>query len=157
MNKKMRELMAQIQAKTVEAKSYMDGENKDVAKANEILGEIDALKAEYETAKKLFEMEKEIGAPSVEEIETKQKETKENDDVAKFAKAVRGFIKKGLVEGVDEDGGYTVPEDVSTKVEHYKDVDYALEADIDVVTVATNKGSRTFQKKTSVNTFVDLD
>lgn len=157
MNKKMRELMAQIQAKTAEAKGYMDGENKDVAKANEILTEIDALKAEYETAKKLFEMEKEIGTPGAEEIEQKQKKDKENDDVAKFAKAVRGFIKKGLVEGVGEDGGYTVPEDVSTKVEHYKDVDYALEADIDVVTVSTNKGSRTFQKKTEVNTFVDID
>jgi HK97 family phage major capsid protein len=153
MNKKMREIMAQIQAKTAEAKGYMDGENKDVAKANEILTEIDALKAEYETAKKLFEMEKEIGAPSEKEIETK----KENDEVAKFAKAVRGFIKKGLVEGVDEDGGYTVPEDVSTKVEHYKDVDYSLEKDIDVVNVTTNKGSRTFQKKTDVDTFVDID
>lgn len=153
MNKKMREIMAQIQAKTAEAKGYMDGENKDVAKANEILTEIDALKAEYETAKKLFEMEKEIGAPATIEIETK----KENDEVAKFAKAVRGFIKKGLVEGVDEDGGYTVPEDVSTKVEHYKDVDYSLEKDIDVVNVTTNKGSRTFQKKTDVDTFVDID
>ena len=85
------------------------------------------------------------------------KENKEVDEVAKFAKAVRTFIKKGLVEGVDEDGGYTVPEDVSTRVEHYKDVDYALEQDIDVVPVSTNKGSRTYQKKTTPNTFVDID
>jgi len=157
MNKKMRELMAQIQAKTAEAKSFMDGENKDVNKANELMDQVDALKAEYETEKRLYEAEKEINTPDEKEIEEKAKAEKKLDEVAKFAKAVRGFIKKGLVEGVDEDGGYTVPEDVSTRVEHYKDVDYALEADIDVVPVTTNKGSRTYQKKGTVDTFVDID
>jgi len=157
MNKKMRELMAQIQKLTAEAKSFMDGENKDVNKASEIMDQVDALKAEYEAEKRLYEMEKEINTPDEKEIEEKAKAEKNLDEVAKFAKAVRGFIKKGLVEGVDEDGGYTVPEDVSTRVEHYKDVDYALEADIDVVPVTTNKGSRTYQKKGSVDTFVDID
>ena len=156
MNKKMRELMAQIQAKTVEAKSFMDGENKDLEKANKLLDEVEALKAEYETEKRIYEMEKENNTPGAEDFQA-QKEQKENQDVIAFAKAVRGFIKKGLVEGVDEDGGYTVPEDVSTRVEHYKDVDYALESDIDVVPVSTNKGSRTYQKKGDVDTFVDID
>ena len=157
MNKKMRELMAQIQKLTAEAKSFMDGENKDINKANELMDQVDALKAEYETEKRLYEAEKEINTPDEKELEEKAKAEKKLDEVAKFAKAVRGFIKKGLVEGVDEDGGYTVPEDVSTRVEHYKDVDYALEADIDVVPVTTNKGSRTYQKKGSVDTFVDID
>jgi division protein CdvB (Snf7/Vps24/ESCRT-III family) len=43
MNKKMREILAQIQAKTAEAKSFMDGENKDVAKATALMDEVDAL------------------------------------------------------------------------------------------------------------------
>ncbi len=157
MNKKMREIMSKIQEKTSEAKSYMEGENKDVNKANEILDEIESYKAEYEAEKRLFEMEKSINTPSKEEFEETSKLEKNLDEAANFAKAVRTFIKKGLVEGVDEDGGYTVPEDVSTRIEHYKDVDYALETDIDVVPVTTNKGSRTFQKKTEVDTFVDID
>lgn len=157
MNKKMREIMSKIQEKTSEAKSYMEGENKDVNKANEILDEIESYKAEYEAEKRLFEMEKSINTPSKEEFEETTKLEKNLDEAANFAKAVRTFIKKGLVEGVDEDGGYTVPEDVSTRIEHYKDVDYALETDIDVVPVTTNKGSRTFQKKTEVDTFVDID
>ena len=33
MNKKMREIMAQIQEKTLQAKAFMEGDNKDVAKA----------------------------------------------------------------------------------------------------------------------------
>lgn len=157
MNKKMREILASIQAKTAEAKGYMEGENKDVEKATAIMDEIDSLQKEYETEKRIYEAEKLSGSNAVtEQVEAKE-EKKEESAIGKFAKAVRTFIKKGLVEGVDEDGGYTVPEDVSTKVEQYKDVDYALESDIDVVPVTTNKGSRTYQKKTDVDTFVDID
>jgi HK97 family phage major capsid protein len=158
MNKKMREILAKIQAKTAEAKSFMEGETKDLDKATSIMDEVDALQKEYETEKRIYEMEKLSGAQGATAMveSEEQKETKE-DEVAKFAKAVRQFIRKGLVEGVGEDGGYTVPEDVSTRVEQYKDVDYALEQDIDVVKVSTNKGSRTYQKKTTPNTFVDID
>lgn len=158
MNKKMREILTKIQAKTAEAKSFMDGENKDVEKANTIMDEVDTLQKEYDTEKRLYDAEKMTGAQGVTTpVEPKGQDTKDESAIAKFAKAVRQFIRKGLVEGVDEDGGYTVPEDVSTRVEHYKDVDYALEQDIDVVSVSTNKGSRTYQKKTDVSTFVDID
>lgn len=157
MNKKMREILAQIQTKTAEAKSLTEGENKDLVKANQIMDEVDSLKEEYETEKRLYEAEKMSGAQNATAPVETETEKEVKDEVAKFAKAIRQFIRKGLVEGVDEDGGYTVPEDVSTKIEHYKDVDYALEADIDVVTVTTNKGSRTFQKKTTPNKFVDID
>ena len=157
MNKKMREILAKIQAKTTEAKSFMDGENKDVAKANALMDEVDALQAEFDTEKRLYDAEKMSGAQGVTTPVEPKGQAKDESAIAKFAKAVRQFIRKGLVEGTDEDGGYTVPEDVSTRVEHYKDVDYALEQDIDVVAVSTNKGSRTFQKKTDVSTFVDID
>ena len=158
MNKKMREILAKIQGKTNEAKGFMEGENKDVEKASALMDEVEALQKEYETEKAIYETEKMTGSESANTPAEPTGQEKETiDEVAKFAKAVRQFIKKGLVEGVDADGGYTVPEDVSTRVEHYKDVDYALEQDIDVVPVATNKGSRTYQKKTTPNTFVDID
>lgn len=159
MNKKMREILAKIQAKTAEAKSFMEGENKDVDKANALMDEVDSLQKEFETEKRMYEAEKMSGAQSAtNQVEPTGQEKEVETEVMKFAKAVRSFITgKGLVEGVDADGGYTVPEDVSTRVEHYKDVDYALEADIDVVPVSTNKGSRTYQKKGEVNTFVDID
>lgn len=156
MNKKMRELLTKIQNKTVEAKNFM--ESQEVEKASQVMDEVESLQKEYETEKRIYETEKATGAQNAthaveEKTQTKTVET----EVAKFAKAVRQFIRKGLVEGVGEDGGYTVPEDVLTRIEHYKDVDYSLEQDIDVVTVSTNKGSRTYQKKTTPNTFVDLD
>lgn len=154
----MREILAEIQAKTAEAKSYMETESKDVEKASTLMDEVESLQQEYELEKKIFETEKATGVQSATTtVEDPAQSKKAEDEVSKFAKAVRQFVKKGLVEGVDEDGGYTVPEDVSTRIEHYKDVDYALEQDIDVVPVSTNKGSRTYQKKTTPNTFVDID
>lgn len=159
MNKKMREILAKIQAKTAEAKAFMEGENKDVAKANALMDEVDSLQKEFDTEKRVYEAEKMSGAQgATSQVEDHAQEKDVETEVMKFAKAVRSFITgKGLVEGTDADGGYTVPEDVSTRVEHYKDVDYALESDIDVVPVTTNKGSRTYQKKGEVDTFVDID
>ena len=159
MNKRMREILAQIQAKTAEAKSFMEGENKDVAKATALMDEVDALQREYDAEKRIYDAEKANGAQSATAtVEDGAQAKKSEDAIAKFAKAVRSIIQgKGLTEGVGEDGGYTVPEDVSTRIEHYRDAEYSLLQDIDVVPVKTNKGSRTYQKKGEVNTFVDID
>lgn len=156
MNKKMKELMSQIKTKIEEAKSIEDAEKKLA-----LMDEIEDLQKQYETEERLYEAEKKAGianaTPQTNDNDVDDDSDTNKDDNAKFVKAVKGFIKKGLVEGVDENGGYTVPEDISTKIEHYKDVDYDLGADIDVVPVTTNKGARTFQKKGEVNTFVDID
>ena len=159
MNKRMREILTQIQAKTAEAKSFMDGENKDVTKATTLMDEVDALQTEYDAEKRIYDAEKANGAKSATDpVEDGAQTKKTETEVAKFAKAVRSIIQgKGLVEGVDADGGYTVPEDVSTRIEHYRNVEYSLLQDIDVVPVTTNKGSRTYQKKGTPNTFVDID
>lgn len=155
MNKKMREILAKIQEKTAQAKTFMtEGENKDVAKATELMNEVDALKSEYDTEKRIYEAEKAQGAPSADEVTEKKVE----NAVTKFAKAVRSIIQgKGLVEGVDEDGGYTVPEDIQTTINRWAEVNYSLLTDIDVVPVTTNKGARTYQKKADADVFVDLD
>ncbi len=155
MNKKMRELLTKIQEKTAQAKTFMtEGENKDVNKATELMNEVDALKSEYELEKRIFEAEKEEGAPSEEEMKGKKTETA----ISKFATAVKDIIAgKRLSEGVDADGGYTVPEDIQTTINHWAEVSYSLLTDIDVVPVTTNKGARTYQKKADADVFVDLD
>lgn len=159
MNKKMREIFAKIEQKRLMAKGFMEeGENKDLAKAEALLNEIDELQKEFDLEKRIYEAEKSKNTPDEGEIEKKNNNDKEKDSIKQFADATRAFIRgKGLVEGVDEDGGYTVPEDVLTKIEHYKDVDYSLLQEIDVEKVNTNKGARTYQKKTQVATFVDID
>ena len=157
MNKKMREIMAQIQAKTAEAKSYMDGENKDVNKANELMDQVDALKAEYEAEKRVFEMEKEINTPDEKEIEEKAKKSEEKDSVAKFAEDARnGFRAKSMNEGAGVDGGYTVPEDIQTRINEYRDSKASLLSLVTVEKVTTNKGQRTFKKRSQQTGFTKV-
>jgi len=157
MNKKMREIMAAIQVKTSEAKSFMDGENKDVAKANEILNEIDSLKAEYETEKRLFEMEKEINTPSEGEIEAKAKANAEKDSIAKFAEDARnGFKAKAMNEGTGSEGGYTVPEDIQTRITNYRDSKASLLNLVKVEPVTTKSGQRTFKKRSQQTGFTKV-
>lgn len=167
MNKKMREIMAQIQSKTAEAKKYMngDGVDKDVEKAGQIMDEVDALKKEYETEKRIYESEKDEGVGGADPHSgSGQEENKTLTGEEIVAKEVRAIMKpkvyaadKALAESVDEDGGYTVPEDIRTQVNHWPEIQYSFLSDISVENVSTNKGARTYQKKTDTEAFVDLD
>lgn len=158
MNKKMRELMAQIQAKTAEAKTFMSGENKDVNKANALLDEVEALKAEYETEKRLYELEKDENGPTDEELENKNKNNQEKDSIAKFAEDARNGFKsnKAMNEGTSADGGYTVPEDIQTRITKYRDSKASLLHLVTVEKVTTNKGQRTFKKRSQQTGFTKV-
>lgn len=162
MNKRMREILAQIQEKTAEAKGFMSGENKDVAKANAIMDEVAELKSEYETEKRIYEAEKSEGVESADpHAGNGEPEVKELTGEQILAKEVRSIMThvadKDLVESVDADGGYTVPEDIVTKVNHWPEIVYSFLDDISVENVSTNKGARTYQKKAQTEAFIDLD
>lgn len=153
MNKKMRELLAKIEAKQNLAKGYMEGENKDVEKAKEILEEIKKLKAEYEVEKEIFESEKETNKLSEEDIEdvekaiADKKEDKKEDSTKAFAKAVKTMVNKTLNEGAAESGGYTVPEEISTKVERLRETKESLIDEIIIKKVNTNAGQETYKTR----------
>lgn len=162
MNKKMRELLAKIESKQALAKEYAEGENKDLEKAKQILDEIDKLKAEYEVEKRLFENEKESAKLSEEDvakveknIADKKEDKEEEDSIKKFAKQIRN-IAKGMNEGTPADGGYTVPEDISTMVEERREAKASLIDLVSVETVTTNKGSRTFKKRSQQKGFTKV-
>ena len=162
MNKKMRELLAKIENKRELAKGYTEGENKDLEKAKEILNEIDKLQEEYEVEKRLFESEKESAKLNEEDVAkvekniAEKKEDKEEENaVQKFAKQIRN-IAKGMNEGTPADGGYTVPEDISTMVEERREAKASLIDLVSVETVSTNKGSRTFKKRSQQTGFTKV-
>lgn len=152
MNKKMRDLLTEIETKTAEARSLMD--TKEVAKATEALNEVDALKAEFEAEKKLFELEQEK-APE-EKVEPK----KTRNALEEFGKAAKnGFRVKTndydgtLNETVGADGGYAVPEDIVTKVEELRDAEISLRDYVRVEKVSTKSGARTFKKRSQMTGF----
>lgn len=160
MNKKMRELLSKIQEKTAQAKVFMvDGENKDVAKANELLNEVDALKAEYETEKRLYELEKEENTPTDKELENKDSEKNTEDSLKQFGQDARnGFKvdKATMTEGTVADGGYTVPEDIQTRINTYRESKASLLNLVRVEKVTTNEGQRTFKKRVQQKGFAKV-
>jgi HK97 family phage major capsid protein len=153
MNKRMRELLAKIETKQKEARSFMDGENKDVTKATALLDECDSLKAEFEAEKRLFEAEK---AEVESEAEKKVEEKKEADSVKAFAEAARNGFTKDMSEGSNADGGYTVPEDIITRIEKYRDAKASLRQHVRVIPVQTMSGARTFKKRETVTGFAKV-
>lgn len=52
-----------------------------------------------------------------------------------------------MVEGTPADGGYTVPEDIQTRINTYREAKASLITLVDVERVTTNKGQRTFKKR----------
>ena len=119
MNKKMRDLLAAIEAKTAQARAFMDGEVKDTTKANALLDEVDSLKAEYETEKRLYEAEKAEHAPTEKEVE--ESTTKDKADGFKtVAKILRGQAlteseKALIVNGTDGENNL-LPEDIRLEI-----------------------------------------
>nr|DAJ48995.1 MAG TPA: major capsid protein [Caudoviricetes sp.] len=160
MNKKMREILSKIQEKTAQAKAFMaDGENKDVAKANELLNDVDTLKEEYETEKRLYELEKEENTPTDEELEEKDAKNKEVDSLKQFGQDARNGFKVNkatMVEGTPADGGYTVPEDIQTRINTWRESKASLLNLVRVEKVKTNKGQRTFKKRAQQTGFTKV-
>ena len=54
MNEKMKNLLAKMTSVMALAKGYMEGEDKDIEKANAKMDEYNTLKAEYETEKRIY-------------------------------------------------------------------------------------------------------
>lgn len=163
MNKELRELLEKFNNKMAMAKSFMeDGENKDIDKAAKLMDEADEIKKEFDLKKRLYEQEKEKNTPTEEELEEKkakekevQNKNKEKDSVKAFADAARrGF--KNMVEGTPADGGYTVPEDIQTRINKYREAKASLLDLVTVEKVTTNKGQRTFKKRAQQTGFVKV-
>ncbi|MDA2580670.1 phage major capsid protein [Bacillus cereus] len=85
-----------------------------------------------------------------------------------FMKAIRGQslsleearvmqkYKAALSENTGKDGGYIVPEDITTTINHLKQTVDNLEQYVNVQPVSTNKGARTLEKRAASTPFAPL-
>lgn len=162
MNKKMREILAKIEEKTKAARGFMDGENKDVTKASALLDEVAELKAEYETEKRLYEMEKEENTPDEKEVTEKKAKRTEEEAIKAFGRAAKNGFKVSeknnalpgiLNEGSQPDGGYTVPEDIYTRIEYFREAQFSFLNLVRRERVHTATGARTFKKRSQYTGF----
>lgn len=151
MNKELLELLDSINDKKAEVKKLV-GENK--------LDEAKKAKDELKEMQEKFDLLKDLDDGKIDEVKTKaaakgMKPVDEKDAVKEFADAARrGFkVENSMNEGTPADGGYTVPEDIQTKINERRSAKASLIDLVDVESVTTNKGSRTFKKRSQQTGF----
>lgn len=151
-NMNLQELLDAINAKKQEVKNL--AEQGKIAEAKTAKEELVNLQEQYNILKDVVEGEQ--AGMSIDNFANALavKIASGSDAIHDFAEAARhGFYTNTMTEGTKADGGYTVPEDIKTKVDQYKKAMFSLESLVDVETVKTNSGKRTFQKKAQVTGF----
>ena len=73
MNKLYERAAAKIDQLTKQARAFMDGENKDTAKAKELMDQVDDIRQEYELEKRIYEQEKAENVPAESEHQVEKK------------------------------------------------------------------------------------
>lgn len=151
MNKELLELLDLINEKKAEVKKLVK-ENK--------LDEARKAKDELKEMQEKFDLLKDLDDGKTDEAKGKagakeMKPANKKDAVKEFADAARrGFnVENSMNEGTPADGGYTVPEDIKTKINERRSAKASLIDLVDVESVTTNKGSRTYKKRSQQTGF----
>lgn len=155
MNKELKNLLKEINNKKQEVINLANANKIEEAKAAK--KELIDLQAKFNT---LYDLE--------DEHQNEQKENSIKDGInlsgaqdkaiKDFANAARnGFkVNNKMSSGSKEEGGYTVPEDIRTKIEKYRESKKSLMDLVTVVPVKTDNGSRTFKKRSQQIGFVKV-
>lgn len=154
MNKKLLELLDKINAKKTEVQDLAESGKLEEAKAAK--EELKTLQGQFDLLKDVLDPDGTGIVPEPTNI-VLEPVNKPKDSVAEFANAARnGFKNATMVEGTPADGGYTVPEDIQTRINEYRDAKVSLIQFVDVEHVTTNKGQRTFKKRAQQTGFTKV-
>lgn len=148
MNKKLLALLNSISEKKTEIKNLVDADKLDEAKAAK--EELKALQDKFDIMKDIEDDDE--ATNNVTATATPVADDKKAS-VKNFADNVRSLRTNTMTEGVDANGGYTVPADTQTKINKYKETHRSLRDLVTVENVTSNKGSRVYETKTAVKGF----
>lgn len=141
-------MLEAINNKKDEAKGFLTENKMDEAKAAR--DELTELQNKFDIAKDLYEEEK--TAMSNKE----PSKTPENDEVKQFVNGLRTNFRNAMSEGSQTDGGYTVPQDIQTKINEHRESKDSLESLVTVESVTTLSGSRVFKKRAQQTGFAKV-
>lgn len=155
---RIQEIKEAIASKAAMAKAFVTDEaNKDVDKAQALLGEIEGLNKELAVLEAIDARERDEAAKA---FASEPAAAKAPDAVAEFAKAARaGFrvaSKAAQTEGVGADGGYAVPKDIQARVNERRDAEFSLRDLVRVEPTRFMSGSRTFLKRSAKKGFAKV-
>lgn len=157
MNKRMRELQVKMDEQANLVNGFMtEGEGKDLAKAEEAMNKYDELKKEYELEARKEAMGKAAAGDGEGDGVPGDGTGKKLDSIKALAAAARAGFKANMNEGTGADGGYTVPEDVRTMINRYKEERFSLARLIDHETVNTKSGRRTYKARAQHSGFAQV-
>lgn len=165
MKKNLLELLNAINEKKLEIQNLVEAGNLDEAKTEkeklkEMQDKFDLLKDLDDEG--LEEMKNRAAAGTADTVPTGETDPEEpgtqKDAVHEFANAARRRfrVSDDMSEGSNPDGGYTVPEDIQTRINERREAKASLINLVDVEPVTTNKGSRTFKKRTQQTGFTQV-
>lgn len=151
MNKNLVAMLEGINTMKAEVRTLYEAGKDDEAQAK--MTALEKEQAKFENLAKLDDGEAEKAKSPENKTPLK---TTASDPVHVFAEAARMRFKNAAgvqTEGTPADGGYTVPEDIQTRINQYRDATYALRQLVRVENVMTMTGARTFQSKASAAAF----
>lgn len=157
MSKKMRDLLAQIEAKKVMVKGYLAEETKDLEKASVLMDEIDNLQKEFDIEKKLHDDEMNDVEESVEE-KVEEKSVKANGFKAIAKMLLKRNLddnEKALIVGGTNGENNLIPEDVKLEINELRKQYISAKHLLTVETTDTLSGSVNYEEG-NVNGLVDM-
>lgn len=151
-NEKLRKLLNEINEKKTMVQNLVEQGKLEEAKV---------AKEELVNLQKKFDLLKDVidpeGDGTVAEPVNTVPAAEPKNSVKEFADAARkGFRNATMTEGTATNGGYTVPEDIQTRVNEYRSAKASLIDLVDVQNVTTNKGQRTFKKRAQQTGFTKV-
>ena len=152
MNKKLLALLDSINNKKIEVKNLVDQGNLEEAKAAK--EELKNLQQQFDLLKDLedddtIQVTQNLQPGAAVPVQDKNPEKE-------FADAARRGFRNSMNEGTPAEGGYTVPEDIQTRINTYREAKASLIDLVDVENVSTNKGSRTYKKRSQQTGFTKV-
>lgn len=147
------DLLNAINAKKQEV---LDLVNEDkVEEAKTAKAELVTMQDKFDILADMAEDEDKVKVEDAEEV-TPMAEIKK-DAIHEFAMAARNHFKNTMTEGTAADGGYTVPQDIQTKINEYKEAKFSLKKLVNVENVTTMSGRRIFKVKTAHTGFASVN
>lgn len=152
MSKKLLELLNKINEKKNEVRNLVeDGRLEEAKKAKQELKE---MQDEFDIMK---DIEDEDNGQMQQRFNNGElTPAQEKDPEKEFADAARSGFRNSMNEGTPSDGGYTVPEDIQTRINTYRESKISLIDLVDVESVSTDKGSRTYKKRSQQTGFTKV-
>lgn len=159
MPKKLLEMLEAINAKKTEVRNLVS-ENK-LEEAKSAKEELKEMQNKFDILKDITDNEEvsvkeAINTGKMEEVKPVAEPEVKEDATAKFANAARHGFRNSMNEGTPADGGYVVPQDIQTQINEYREAKASLIDLVDVEVVSTNKGSRTYKKRSQQTGFTKV-